>query len=246
MTQSKLVLTDPKELVNEVDSNAALSVLERDDGNTLILDSINAQTEASTGVSSLLDGGGLDVSSLTSSIEKHTAAITDTAKQMQESGAFSDVAGDLDFSSIAEQCRIGNSEDLLGVLGNSFNSLAETGDLLSLDSARGILDGFGFDSLGIIAAVSPAVVGTCLSAFNLDELIPNISDDLLGPYAEQFNNAIDNFTNDWYWLDKERGIYNYELLSRISPWALNFLEFNPNYVEVVKLARSLYGHRNAN
>ncbi|AFI55355.1 hypothetical protein TSMG0072 [Halocynthia phage JM-2012] len=243
MTQSKVTLSDPKEILEQVDPNQISTLLTRDEGNTFVLDSINAKSEAAGGVSSLLDGLDIDTG-IAASISEQSGKILTSIEGMKESGAFADVTGDFDFSAIAEQCSIANSEDLMGTLGAAFTALGETGDLLSLDKMREALDFAGFDSLGIIASVAPGVVATTLSVFNLDELIPNLSEDLLGPYASTFNDALNNFSTSWYWLDESLGIYDYEVLSRISPWALNFLELNPNYTEVVKLARGLYGHRN--
>lgn len=265
LEQSKVTFNDPEEVVSEVDPNQITTLTARDEGNSFVLDSIQSETnvegvktsktpvvsETNTNVAATVSEQTAKANAAIEGMKAASTLSTTTGGNSGSSPDGSDGSGEddassssgFDFKTIAEQCSKANSEDLMGSLGSSVTAIGETGDVLALDNVRASLDNAGFDSTSIIDTIAPGVVGVALSSFNLDELIPNISEDLLGPYADTFNKALSNFTNNWYWLDKELGIYNYDILSRISPWALNFLELNPEYSTVVKLARGLYGHR---
>lgn len=238
MSTTKFTTTDPEELVSKVDPSTVNSLLARGEGNTFILDSINSLNN----VSKEDPTEGLSPQAKVGSAKADEVLVS--AKQLKAAGVGSEAFEVINFSELARQNALGSQEESMLAMGNSLNAIGDTGDVSAVGKVSDGLTDLGFNAPTIFATVAPALVPSLLSNFNLDTLMPNLTPDLKELFGDEFNRIIDSITTSWYWLDEELELYDYKVLSQLSPWAIKFLAFNPKYKEVVKLSGALYGYRN--
>lgn len=238
MTVQKIITTDPSSAVTKVDANSVSTLLNRGCGNEFILDSI---ADFIGTIIPLGDFANLSPAELAGQLK---AGLMDTLNKLKESGAFDigDLTG-INFDDIRQKCVDFLGEDLLGGIKAGLESLGNLGDLIGLGEISDFMKSLGFDPDSFFSDFDSDFFKNLLSNFDLDKLMPGLSDFLTDEYLNRFTINLKMLNPDWYWLDKDAGLYNYDILSRLSPWSLRALEYDSDYIEVVGLARALRGHR---
>jgi hypothetical protein len=136
--------------------------------------------------------------------------------------------------------------DLSGIMGSIsgfLSGMAGDGDLINLSAFSGVLNGIKCAGALIADALVPDAIAEALSNFS----IPGFDSDGLGfiedSYKDVVNNAMYLVSDNWIWLDKGLGIYNFDNLSRVSPSVIRIMGTDTNSKDIAGLAEALRTHR---
>lgn len=238
MTVEKIITTDPTDALVKIDANSVSTLQNRGCGSGFVLDSIKDY------IGDIFPIGDFPDLNLAELAGKLKDGVMDALNKLKESGSFDfgDLT-DINFDDIQKKCSEFFGEDLLGSVKAGLESLGNLGDMIGLGELRDYMSNLGFDPAAFFSDFDSSFFENLLGNFDLDKLMPGLSDFLIDEYLNRWTGNLKVLDPDWYWFDKEAGLYNYDILSRLSPWSIRALEQDTAYDEVVRLARGLREYR---
>lgn len=223
MTSKKFVEIDPKNLVSELPPEEIRSLQLKDEGNGLILDSIQKFLGTDSGNSLL---GGLGLFDMASS---KLGGLLDAVRSQAESlgQSLTDLVPNL---------------EIVNELNGVVSSLGALGDIFSLGSILDSFESSGFNVDAIIGGIDSSLVGTLIDNFGKDDYFERLDPNIRDLVLKQSARILNKLDSNWYYYDVDRQLINRTRLLNLNEWGVRILELEDTTYPLGKVARSLQGH----